>query len=310
MNPDADPDPFQFADGNSMYGETAWENGNWSVQKWMERTPWRNLKDTQFGRAPGQPGPHPCMADPLLRQVCLIDMATFITAERVSVQAVAGMIKLAPDDASRGFLCTQVLDEGRHYEVFCRRMADYGVTPEERKRYEERVLTKSLASFYDLIHEQVDKGDFVAATLAQNLTMEGLAYPLYRYEIRYWQRFDRGLSTIISGAFADESNHVTFGEAVVREQLKGMGSPARNKAIKLLGELQALMCDAFDEAIKYHIGLYQAAADNHMDVIGDLEIFPGRLMRDTDEETQTRLLLAEIKKEQHQRMSNLGIAIG
>jgi hypothetical protein len=299
-----------FAYDNPMYGETEWENGNWSVQRWLERTPWRTLKGTKFGRDADEAGPHPSiMEDPLLRQVCLIDLATFITAERVSVKSVSGMINLAPDDASRGFLCAQVLDEARHYEVFCRRMADYGVNSSERSQYEERVTTKSLASFYDLIEEQVDKGDFVAATLAQNITMEGLAYPLYRYEIRYWQRFDPGLSKIIMGAFADESNHVTFGEAIVRDQLRGMGNAKRNNAIKLLKDLQSLMCEAFDDAIKYHIGLYQAAANNHMELVGDVEIFPGRYMRDTDEETQTKLVLEEIKVEQRKRMCNLGIDI-
>lgn len=304
----AEPVKFELDHENSMYEKTDWENGNWSVQRWMERTPWRNLHGTKFGRDPADTQPHRAvMEDPLLRQVCLIDMATFITAERVSVKAVSGMIRIAPDDASRGFLCTQAIDEARHYEVFCRRMADYGITPQERAKYEARVLTKSLASFYSLIEEQVDKGDFLASTLAQNITMEGLAYPLYRYEIKYWQRFDPALSKIITGAFADESNHVTFGEAVVRDQLRMMGSDSRNKAIKLLRDLQSLMCAAFDDAIKYHIGLYQAAANNHMDVVGDLEIFPGKLLRDTDEETQTRLLLAEIKSEQSRRMSNLGI---
>jgi hypothetical protein len=301
----AETAPFQFDTANPMYAQADWANNHWSVQRWMERTPWRNLKGTRFGRDPDETAPHPSVIeDPLLRQVCLIDMATFITAERVSVKAVSGMINIAPDDASRGFLCTQVIDEARHYEVFCRRMADYGVTPAERTQYESRVLTPSLSAFYSLIEEQVDKGDFVASTLAQNVTMEGLAYPLYRYEIKYWQRFDPGLSKIITGAFADESNHVAFGEAVVRDQLHGMGSVARNKAIKLLKDLQSLMCAAFEDAIKH-----QAAANNHLSLVGDLEIFPGHLLRDTDEEAQTRLLLQEIKAEQGKRLSNLGIDI-
>ena len=300
---------FPLYHDNPAYPSQDWNQDRWSVQKWFERTAWKGLKDTHFGKDPNGPDPHSCLLeDPLIRQIYLLDIASFITAERTSVLAVSGMIRSAPDEASQLHLSTQVLDEARHYEVFCRRMADFGITPEQRADLEKLVTTPAMQNFYDLIHEQVDKGDFIASTLAQNITMEGMAYPVYRYEIKYWSRVDTALSQIIKGAFADEAHHVGFGEEIVRSQLKGMGSEKRNRAKALLADFQLLMSEVFDGVISQHIALYQQAADNHMDLMGDIEIFPGHFMRDISEEQQVNLLVNEIQMEQKKLLSRVGLS--
>ena len=293
---------------NPAYPVQEWDNGTWSVQNWLERTGWRGLRDTSYGRPNAVDEPHPALQeDPLLRQIYLIDLATFITAEHTSVMAVSGMVRLAPDEVSRVHLSTQVLDEARHYEVFCRRMADFGLTPEQRNQMTAQVTTPAMRKFYDLIEEQVDKGDFLASSLAQNITLEGMAYPVYRYEIRYWSRFDPSLSQVIRGAFADEAHHVGFGEALMRGHFSKMGSTERNHALRLIGQFETLMTEVFEGMINHYIGLYQEAANNHLDLMGDLEIFPGRKMADVTEEEQVRLLLSEIKHEHSRRLARIGI---
>lgn len=295
---------------NPAYFPVEWDDNRWSVQGWFEGTAWKTLYGTHYGRARDDNRPHPALwEDALLRQIYLLDIASFITAERTSMLAVAGMVGCAPDETSQIHLSTQVLDEARHLEVFCRRMADFGITPEQRVQLEQLVMGPELRSFYDLILEQVDKKEFIGASLAQNITMEGMAYPIYRYEIKYWSRFDPSLSHIIRGAFADEAHHVGFGESIMRSQLKELGSERRNSAIALLHDMQRLMAEVFEKMIKRFIGLYQQAANNHMDVIGDLEIFPGYRMAELDEEQQVRLLLEEIKDEQATRLGRIGVAV-
>jgi DnaJ-domain-containing protein 1 len=280
----------------------------WSIQSWFERTAWKTLNGTRYGRAADDDRPSRHLwEDPLLRQIYLLDIASFITAERTSLQAVSGMIGCAPDEPTQIHLSTQVLDEARHYEVFCRRLADFGITPAQREQLERQVVTKAMRGFYDLILEQVDKRDFIGASLAQNITMEGMAYPIYRYEIKYWSRFDPALSRIIRGAFADEAHHVGFGEAVVRSQLKGLSVDKRNEMVRLLHDMQRLMTEVFEQVITHYIGLYQEAANNHMDLIGDLEIFPGQTMAGLSEEDQARTLLKEIKAEQDARLRHIGV---
>ena len=308
MNAIAEPIAHRLDYDNPAFADAAADEKRWSIQSWFEHTAWKTLHGTRYGRPADEACPSPHLwDDPLLRQIYLLDIASFITAERVSMEAVAGMIGFAPDEATQIHLSTQVLDEARHYEVFCRRLADFGLTPEQRKRLEKQVTTKAMLAFYDLILEQVDKRDFIAASLAQNITLEGMAYPIYRYEIRYWSRFDPSLSRIIRGAFADEAHHVGFGEAVVRNQLSRLDPGRRDRMLRLLHDMQGLMKEVFEQVIKHYIGLYQEAANNHMDLIGDLEIFPGQPMATMSEEAQARQLLHEISTEQAARLRHLGV---
>jgi 1,2-phenylacetyl-CoA epoxidase catalytic subunit len=299
---------YRLTHDNPAYVTQEWHERRWSAQSWFERTAWKTLQGTRYGRDPEDQSPSSFLwDDPLLRQIYLLDIASFVTAERTSMVAVSGMVRCAPDESSQIHLSTQVLDEARHLEVFCRRLADFGITPAQREQLEQQVTTRAMRNFYDLIQEQVDKKDFIGASLAQNITMEGMAYPIYRYEIKYWSRFDPGLSRIIRGAFADEAHHVSFGEAIMRSQLKGLGVEKRNQMVALLHDMQGLMTDVFEQVIKHYIGLYQEAANNHMDLIGDLEIFPGQTMANLTEEQQARQLLQEIKAEQAARLRRIGV---
>lgn len=285
-----------------------WADERWGTQRWLERAPWRTLKDTDYGIAKQAEPVHPGLfEDPLLRRVYELDIALFIGAEETSYKAVAAMIGFAPDEASQIQLGTQVMDECRHFEVFSRRLADFGVTPERRRQLVDRYTTKSLKAFYELIMEQVDKRDFYAASLAQNLTLEGMAYPLYRYEIKYWSRFDPNLSQIIQGAFADESHHVGFGEAMNAEHLKRTSTEQRARLVVLIRQFHQLMSAVFEEVIRHYVGLYQECADQYRDLVGDIEIFPGRLLGTMTEEDQTRTLLKEIQDEHMKRLARLGI---
>lgn len=298
----------EFSTDTPKFYEQEWDNGSFDIQSWLRRSPWQSLKNSEFGIKQNVAPPHPALwDDPLLMQIYQIDLATFLTAERISMINISKMVSQAPDESSQVFLATQALDEARHYEVFCKRLADFGVMPEERDRLIQQVTTPQMQNFYDLINEQVDKGEFSSALLAHNVVLEGMAYPLYRYEIKYWSRFDRGLSQIIQGAFADEVHHVTFGEAMIRHHCR-CGHATKASITKLAKEFHLLMNDVFEGVINHYIGLYQEAANGHMDLIGDIEIFPGHKMSTITEEDQVRLLLKEIQDEHRKRMERIGIS--
>ncbi|HXZ97235.1 MAG TPA: ferritin-like domain-containing protein [Burkholderiales bacterium] len=291
------------------YSVQNWGNGRWDIQQWLERTAWRTLKDTEYGRPRIEKGILPeLFSDGLLRQVCLIDIATFIEAERTSFEAVAGLLRCAPDENSKVYLGTQVMDECRHFEVFCRRMADFGISPEERNKLVKRFATPAIRKFYDLVLEQVDKRDFIAGCLAQNIVMEGMSYPVYRYEIKYWSRIDSSLSQIIRGAFADEVHHVSYGEAIIKHHIKGLDPSKKSKLQALISEFSGLMTEAFEQVISHYIGLYQECANEHMSLMANIEIFPGRLISSVSEEDQVRLLLGEIRREHAQRAARIGLS--
>jgi hypothetical protein len=296
---------------NAHFTNGDWDNGSFGVQTWLERTAWGNpLRGTTYGcRADVPPPSELVWTDPLLNQIYKLDIATFLTAEKVSVDGISALVSCAPDEASSIFMATQAVDEARHFEIFSRRLADFGVGPAERNGLMARVTTKEMRQFYDLIREQVDKRDYIAALIAHNVILEGMAYPVYRYEIKYWSRLDAGLSQMIQGAFADEVHHVSYGEAFVRQLLKG-DVALRNRVDRLLLDFEQLMSGVFEAVIHHYIGLYQAAADAHQALMGDIVIFPGKRIADLSEEDQVRMLLAEIRAEHTQRLATLGLHRG
>lgn len=289
--------------------DIGWDNGHFDVQRWLQRTAWKTLDKTNYGRPRhGQEASSLLEEDPLLRKVYLLDLALFVAAERTSFKAVAGMIGIAPDEASQVQLGTQVLDECRHFEVFCHRFADLGIAPDEREKLVRNYTPPALTKFFDLLLEQVDRGDFVASSVAQNIILEGMAYPVYRYEIKYWCRFDPGLSETIKGAFADESHHVGYGEKVNRILLRRASQEERERTKVLVRNFHQLMTEAFEQIIRRYVGLYQMCADQYRDLVGDVEIFPGRMLADVSEEEQTRMLLNNIQNEHRARLERIGIA--
>jgi hypothetical protein len=67
------------------------------------------------------------------------------------------------------------------------------------------------------------------------------------------------------------------------------------------------MTAVFESVIDRYIALYQEAANAHLDLMGDIEIFPGRRMAQITEEEQVRTLLAEIQQEHRKRLGQIGI---
>lgn len=287
--------------------DEGWEVDKFDVQSWLERSPWRVIKDTEYGVANNAPRPHPALwEDKLISEIYKIDLATFLTAERISMLGISRLVSCAPDEASSVFLATQAADEARHFEIFSQRMADFGVSPEQRNQMMDRVTTPAMRKFYDLIAEQVDKKQFAEAMLAHNVILEGMAYPVYRYEAAYWSVFDPQLTAMIRGAFADEVHHVAYGEAIMRNYT-AKGDKTRNTMQRLAREFRQLMTEVFESTIEHYIGIYQLAADAYMDEIGDIRIFPGKKMRDVTEREQVETLMHDVNEECDKRLERIGL---
>ena len=294
--------------GQPKFQVDGWDARRHDFQSWLKRAPWGVLRDTEYGVRQPAPSVHPAMnEDDLVAHIHRIDIATFLTAERISYLGISRLVSVAPDEASQVFLTTQAADEARHFEVFCKRLADRGLTPDERNDLMETVTTPAMRKFYDLINEQVDKSDFAAAMLAHNIVLEGMAYPVYRYEQAYWSVFDPLLSQLIKGAFSDEVNHVGFGEAIIR-RYTALGNRSRARLQRLAREFFLLMSDVFQSTIDHYIHLYQLVADQYIDDVGHIEIFKGRRMREVPEQEQVKILMAQVREEHSRRLERIGLA--
>ena len=86
------------------------------------------------------------------------------------------------------FAAQQTLDEARHHEVFRERLEKASAAASARADAEAAILIPPLRRFIDRCYEVADAGSFVEALVLMNLVLEGMAYPLYAYEERYWRR--------------------------------------------------------------------------------------------------------------------------
>lgn len=96
------------------------------------------------------------------------------------------------------------------------------------------------------------------------------------------------------------------GGAIIRRYTK-LGDDSRNTMLRLAGEFHSLMTSVFESSIRHYIHLYQLVADQYMSEIGNIDIFPGRKMRDVSETEQVHILLNQIQHEHSERMARIGL---
>jgi 1,2-phenylacetyl-CoA epoxidase catalytic subunit len=289
------------------YFEQSWDQTDKaSIQNWLDHSVGRRLQGSTYGiRGSLQPR-SVVWADPLVNQIAKLDIATFLIGERHSIRHTAAMVNLAPDERSQAFLASQVLDEARHFEAFSHRMAVLGVAPPERETLMSHYNVPEMQKLFDVTEEQIDKGFFEGAVVGQNLIIEGMAFPIYRYESRYWSWFDPGLSQVIRGAFADEVAHTWFGEAFLRSVVAD-DVARRNRINALVRDMYQLMQEMFQSHIRRYVSLYQAAANEHMNELGDIMIFKDRKMSEVSEEEQIKHIMNEVAEEYRSRSVAIGL---
>jgi hypothetical protein len=141
--------------------------------------------------------------------------------ERCALRASSGLIGSAPDEASQRFLATQTLDEARHVEIFSRRLLDLGIKQSEFEDTIEARANPNLVRFAELLLEKVDRKDFVAGVVGQNVVLEGMAFHVFEMLHAGNATSNPKFAQTLSGTIADERRHVGFGEnrigSLVRE---------------------------------------------------------------------------------------------
>lgn len=192
----------------------------YSVQYWLECASQGYLLGTEFGHLPGQAEPDLLLSDDRLREQAIQVTAQLVFFERCTLASSAGLIRAAPDDASRCFLATQTLDEARHVEVFTRRLLDLGVTKPELDVTIQTHANPHLVRLAELLDEKVDQGNFLAGVVGQNVILEGMAGPVYELLHAASEGLNPKFARTLGGVRADESRHAFFGERRARELIR------------------------------------------------------------------------------------------
>ncbi len=184
----------------------------YSIQHWLESCPQGYLEDTDFGHGRDEKEPELLLESPALLEQAISLTVQLVAGERCALAASSGLINSAPDRESKIFLATQTLDEARHVEIFERRLLDLGVKQREREDVIAQYANPNLVKFAETLLEKVDKGDFVAGVVGQNVVLEGMAFSVFEMLHAAAQQENLKFAHTLSGTIADERRHVGFGE--------------------------------------------------------------------------------------------------
>jgi hypothetical protein len=183
----------------------------------------------------------------VLREDAIRTTVQLVAGERCALAASSGLINAAPDEASKRFLATQTLDEARHVEIFTERLYDLGVKKRDLESTIQHYANPNLVKFAGVLLEKVDKKDFIAGVVGQNIVLEGMAFSVF--EMMYAMNKDANpkFAHTLSGTIADERRHVGFGENRIGSLIQS--HPEKKPAIeKMQRDMSTFMLAAFADA--------------------------------------------------------------
>jgi len=192
----------------------------YSIQQWLESCPQGYLVDTEYGHQPGAKEPGLVLENATVREEAISTTVQLVVGERAALAASSGLINAAPDPESKRFLATQTLDEARHVEIFTQRLYDLGVKKSEFEQTLTRYASPHLVQFAEVLLEKVDKGDFIAGVVGQNIVLEGLAFSVFEMMQAANVEMNPKFAQTLSGTIADERRHVGFGENRIGSLIK------------------------------------------------------------------------------------------
>lgn len=184
----------------------------YSIQNWLESCPQGYLEHTQYGHKPDATESEMITGNETLREDAIRTTVQLIVGERCALAASSGLINAAPDEPSKIFLATQTLDEARHVEIFTQRLFDLGVKKDELDSVIKRHTNPHLVAFAEVLLEKVDKKDFIAGVVGQNLILEGMAFTVFEMLQAINASINPKFAQVLAGTIADERRHVGFGE--------------------------------------------------------------------------------------------------
>lgn len=275
----------------------------YSIQNWLESCPQGYLEGTVFGHRPGEQEIELLKSNEVLHEDAIRTTVQLVVGERCALAASSGLINSAPDEASKRFLATQTLDEARHVEIFTHRLFDLGVRKDELEATIDRHANPNLVKFAGVLLEKVDKKDFVAGVVGQNIVLEGMAFSVFEMMYALNEEMNPKFAHTLSGTIADERRHVGFGENRIGSLIKE--HPERRGDIeRMQKDMSYFMLATFADAFRNN----QAAAE--IERIGQERShtrFHGSDLGTLDPEEMEQLLSTTVLKEFKSRLGRIGL---
>ena len=280
----------------------------YSIQTWLESCPQGYLENTQFGHQPGVQEPDLILENPIVREEAIGATVQLVVGERAALAASSGLVNAAPDHPSKRFLATQTLDEARHVEIFTQRLYDLGVKKNELEDVIKRHANPHLVKFAEILLEKVDKGDFVAGVVGQNIVLEGLAFS--GFEMLQAANVDANpkFAQTLSGTIADERRHVGFGENRIGSLL--VEHPERKTEIeKMQKDMTYHMLATFADRFRGQSAIMQETRKLAQDAVGasKSQVWHGTDLATADPAEMEAVLSDTVLKEFKTRLGRIGL---
>ncbi len=210
-----------------------------SFQFWLDAVE-GYLEGTEYGHQPDTPE---AILEPLERDRLITVLCNYCMGETAALEGAGGLIAIAPNRATKVFLATQTVDEGRHLEVLVHRLRELGVAEPELEI--DRRASPKLKSFKIRLHEFVHGRDWEAALFAQNVILEAMEFAVFH---RHARTADPRTREILEGIIKDERRHIGFGENELGRRLRGNGD-VRERLREVRRELDPLVLGCFEETL-------------------------------------------------------------
>lgn len=221
----------------------------YSIQSWLESCPQGYLENTEYGHAHDEKEPELVLENEVLREETIKATVQLVVGERCALAASSGLINAAPDEASKRFLATQTLDEARHVEVFTHRLYDLGVRKNDLEKTIKHYANPNLVKFAEVLLEKVDRKDFIAGVVGQNIVLEGMAFSVFEMMYAMNEPINAKFAHTLSGTIADERRHVGFGENRIGSLIKE--NPGKKSEIeRMQKEMSYWMLATFADAFR------------------------------------------------------------
>lgn len=182
-------------------------------------------------------------------------LCNYCVGETAALDGASGLVQIAPNRATKIFLSTQTVDEGRHLEVLVNRLRELGVVDPEREIASR--ATPALLEFKRRLQALVRERDWLAALFAQNVILEAMEFTVFQVHAR---NADPRTREVLVGIVKDERRHMGFGENELGRRLAAdPGAMQRLAAIRR--ELDPLVFDSFRDTLTRIGGMRQEGGD-------------------------------------------------
>jgi len=276
----------------------------YSIQRWLESCPQGYLVDTVFGHEAKATEAPLINENETIHEDAIRTTVQLVLGERCALAASSGLINAAPDYPSKHFLATQTLDEARHVEIFTQRLFDLGVAKADLEDVLTQYANPHLIEFASVLLEKVDKKDFVAGVVGQNLILEGMAFSVFEMLHAVNAQINPKFAQTLSGTIADERRHVGFGENRIGALIKQY--PERRPEVeKLQKDMTYHMLAAFADAFSRASGAISEARANTDQ--GEAVEWHGANLSESSPEEMEKVLAGTVLNEFKTRLGRVGI---